>query len=518
MLTPPDVPVSAHRPSVQSADVRSSTRLFEPHAASKDLVRSSVRGAAATGGGQAFKFALKAGSTAILARLLTPEDYGLVAMTTVVVGFIAVFKDAGLTSATVQRSEISHAQISMLFWINTAVGGAIALLLVALSPLISAFYNEPRLQAITVVLATTFLFSGITVQHQALLRRQMRFKVLAILEMLSITAGIIVAVAMALSGFGYWSLVGLNVASAIVNAIGVWLTLHWIPSFPTRGSGVRPLLKFGGDVLSFNVINYFSRQFDTLLIGWFWGPVTLGFYDRAYNMLMMPIRRINGPVAAVAVPALSRARVRAEQFRGFFLNSLQLVTSITVPLVLVLTIYADEIVRLWLGPEWSRCAGIFRLLALAAATGAISNPVGWLLVSLGHTQRYKQMGIFTSAVTVTSFIIGLPFGAEGVARSYSIASLLLFVPTWLFVLAGTGIRPADIVNTLRPTLLSALPAALLALLCQQIFPTAHYGWAAPLVGALCFFGVYAYLLLVSFNRWDSFRVLTKQFGSRAATR
>lgn len=502
-------------PSTEPPKTTAGARLFEPHLLANDLERTSVRGAAITGGGQLCKFLLRFGSTAILARLLTPEDYGLVAMTAVIVGFAGVFKDAGLTSATVQRRDISHEQISMLFWINAAVGCLLALLLVAIAPLVAAFYDEPRLRAVTMALATTFVFGGISVQHQALLRRQMRFKALAVIEIVSMIAGIVTGVLMAYVGYGYWSLVGLSIAMSLVGAIGAWTTLRWLPGLPRRRSGAGPLLRFGGDVLSFNVVNYFSRQSDTLLIGWFWGPVALGFYDRAYNMLLLPIRQINGPLAAVAVPTLSRARSKPDQFRRFYLSSLQLVTSITVPLVVALTLYADEIVRIWLGPDWSRCAVLFRLLALAAAIGAISNPMGWLLVSLGHTRRYKQLGIFSAAVTVASFVIGLPYGAEGVAIAYSIATLLLSVPSWFFALIDSGIRPVDIISTVSPPLVSCIPATLVALLWMNVVATSNLGLFGSLVGAASFVAVYTYLLLVRFERWDHFRGLLRHFSAPA---
>ena len=518
MSTPPDVELPRLTRAEGHSANRFAAQMFVPHVSAADLGHKAVRGAAVTGTSQACKFALRLGSTAILARLLTPEDYGLVAMTSVVVGLAGVFKDAGLTSATVQRQEISHEQISTLFWINVGIGCLIALLLVALAPLVGAFYKEPRLEDVTIALAITFILSGLSVQHQALLRRQMRYKALALIEIASMACGITLAIYMAASGFGYWSLVGLSIGISAGGLVGVWLALRWTPGLPRRRSGVGPLLKFGGDVLSFNVVNLFSRQSDALLIGWFWGPVALGFYDRAYNMLLMPIRQINAPFAAVAVPALSRARTDEPQFKRFYLNSLQLVSCITVPLVLVLAIYAEEIVRLWLGPDWSRCATLFRLLALAAAIGSMSNPIGWLLVSLGHTRRYKQMGLFTAAVTVASFAVGLPFGPEGVATAYSCATLLLFVPTWLFVLRGTGILPTEIFGSLTPALFSCIPATLLAIICARFLPFVRFGWFGPLLGIAGFATVYMYLLFVRYERWDSFRGLLREFRAPAAVR
>jgi PST family polysaccharide transporter len=351
------------------------------------LARTAVRGAAVTGGGQAVRLAIGLGATAILARLLTPGDYGLVAMTVVVTGFVQVFRDAGLTSAMIQRREITHGQVSSLFWLNLALGCLLAGILVAMSPWVAAFYGEPKLGPITRALALTFVLGGLTLQHQALLRRQMRFPALVTLEIVSAAVGAVVAIAMALRGFEYWSLVGMAIGTAAANAIGVWIAVPWRPGPPRRGSGTRSLVKFGSDVLAFDVVNYFARQADNLLIGWYWGPAALGLYDRAYGLMMLPLNQVNAPLAAVAVPVLSRARTDSAKFGRFVLSALQLLASATIPMVAAIVVFADEIVLLGLGPGWTEVAHLFRLLAVAAAGRAISNTVGWVLISLGHTKK-----------------------------------------------------------------------------------------------------------------------------------
>src|SRR5437773_2322404 len=194
---------------------------LKTHAVAENINRKSARGAAATAVNQTANFILRFGSTAVLARLLTPHDYGLVGMTAVITGFVGIFKDAGLTSATIQRAEISHSQVSMLFWINLLLGCAIAVILVAISPGVAALYGESRLTGITCALAVPFVFGGLTVQHQALLRRQMRFDALAIIDIVSLTAGIGVGIFMAWRSFGYWSLAGMSITIAAVNAAGV---------------------------------------------------------------------------------------------------------------------------------------------------------------------------------------------------------------------------------------------------------------------------------------------------------
>jgi len=200
---------------------------------------------------QGVRFFLRMGSTVVLARLLTPQDFGLIAMVTVITGFVMMFKDMGLSMATVQRDEVNHAQISTLFWINVGLSLCVMLLTAALAPVIAWFYGEPRLVWVTLALASAFIFGGFTVQHQALLRRQMRFGTLAVIGIISMVVGIITAIIAALSGAGYWSLVLMQLATAITIAIGVWVGCDWRPGLFVRRSGIRKMLAFGGNLTGF---------------------------------------------------------------------------------------------------------------------------------------------------------------------------------------------------------------------------------------------------------------------------
>jgi len=215
---------------------------------SADLRGRSVRGGAVTLSSQGAKFLLTLVSMAILARMLAPEDFGLIAMATVVIGFTSVFKDMGFSMATVQSPDIRHAQASTLYWLNVAASVVITIVTAAVAPLLAWFYKEPRVTAVTVALAATILFGGLGIQHQALLRRQMRFGALAFAEVASLVLATLAAVASALAGFGYWSLVVLNVAREIANTAAVWILCGWRPGSPASRalSGVFEEAPLGG--------------------------------------------------------------------------------------------------------------------------------------------------------------------------------------------------------------------------------------------------------------------------------
>ena len=238
-----------------------------------------IRGGAITLISQGAQFFISMAGTVVLARLLTPRDYGLIGMVTVITGFLTMFKDMGLSQATIQREELTHEQTSNLFWVNVGASTLIALITVALAPLVARFYGEPLLAWITVALAAGFIFGGFTVQHQALLRRQMRFGLLAASSIIAAVVGLLVGIFLAWRGARYWALVGQQLTVALVTAITVWVFCGWRPALPSRRSGVGDLLAFGGNVTGFNVVNYFARNGDNLLIGKMWGSASLGLYE-----------------------------------------------------------------------------------------------------------------------------------------------------------------------------------------------------------------------------------------------
>ena len=497
----------------QGSEKRVRPDLFDTPKPPKNLRRSSVRGASMVSASRAGSLVLRFGSTAILARILAPEDYGLVAMTAVVSGFFGMFMDVGLTAATIQREQISHRQISTLFWVNVSLGLLIAVIVGCLAPWVADFYDEPRVTAITRALSATFVLGGLAVQHQALLRRHMRFKDLAINDVLSTVVGIAAGIAMAAAGCGYWSLVGITVATAAAKLIGLWLTLRWIPGPPRRGTGVMPMLKFGGDILGFGIVNYFSRQADTILIGRFFGPLPLAHYEKAYSLLLVPITQINAPLSSVAVPALSRSRSEPAKFSRFYLSVIKIVCSLGIPLVAGIAIFADQVVLLWLGKDWSESADLFRLLAVAAVIGGISNPLGWLQISLGQTRKYRILGIANSAVIVLSFFLGLPFGPEGVAAAYSIAMAVNFVPYWWIGLRGTPIPPRAAFASMLPPLVSCALASVPALLISRTTIPGLAPWIPSILAALAYFATYAFVLLFGFRKWSFFRGILGELRS-----
>jgi PST family polysaccharide transporter len=425
-----------------------------------DLKARSVRGGALLVGGQAGRFALRLGSTMLLARVLGPDDFGLLAMVTAVTGFVALFKDMGLPMATVQGAEIRHEQVSALFWMNAGLSVATLAAASALAPILAWFYGEPRLLNLTLVLSWAFVLTGLSAQHHALLRRRMRFAALAGVDSAAMLAGIAAALAAAWQGAGYWALVLQQLVAAFVTAVCLWGLCDWRPSAPRRAAGIRSLLGFGASLTGFNSLNHLARNLDNVLIGWALGAPTLGLYSKAYQVLLLPLGQLNGPLSAVAIPALSGLRGEPERYRRYYAQLLSLIAWITLPPIACMAVLADPLIAILLGPRWGAAAPIFQVLALAALFQPLADSTSWLYVSRGRTDRMLRWGLIASPLILLSFAAGLPWGALGVAASYAICVNALLLPLFAFAFAGSPVALRDLSGALARPLLAAAAAAL----------------------------------------------------------
>ena len=393
-----------------------------------DLKGRTISGAFITIVAQGTQFLLSLASIMVLARLLTPKDFGLFAMVTSVIGYLRVFKDAGLSTATIQREGITHAQVSNLFWINVAVSGAISLIFAAGSPIVAWFYREPRLIPITLVLSSTFLLSGLTIQHTALLNRQMRFKAVAVIQVSSLLIGVTVGISMAWLGYNYWALVFSNLITVGAAVPLTWFAIPWRPEAPSRQSGIRSLVGFGANMASGGFIYSLAKGADGLLVGRFYGADSIGLYSRASALLNRPMDQFLAPISSVFVPTLSRVQTQPERYRHAFLRvyeAMALISFLSTGLLLAL---ARPLTLVVLGPKWEQAAVIFACLTIAAPFAPLSNASTWLFASQGRGRDWLFASSLVSLITVASFVAGLPFGPAGVAIVYSVTSFLIALP------------------------------------------------------------------------------------------
>jgi O-antigen/teichoic acid export membrane protein len=395
-------------------------------------------------------------STVVLAHLLTPADFGLVAMVTAITGIGQGFADLGLSEATIQHPEINHHQVSRLFWINVAIGLSLMSIAMALAPVLSWFYREPRLRAIAYLTSLTFLIGGLRVQHDALLRRQMRYAALAIRDVAASTLAVPVSILLALRGAGYWAIVALPLVWNSTQMLLSWIFTRWIPGSPHRGANVRSLISFGSHVAASYLVFNFTRSTDSILIGRYWGPGPLGLYSRALNLLLLPVRQLGAPARSVAVPSFSRAQEDPERLGRFYLRTVNLIMWITGPIFGFLFVAATPVIILTLGNKWREAASVFQLLAIFALGQLLYESTIWLLVSRGQTGRLLKLALIVCPVTIASYAIGLPFGIRGVALSGALFMLAIFPWILSFSFRGTVLTLRDLGKNVALPILTCL--------------------------------------------------------------
>ena len=424
----------------------------------KDLKQRTIRGGVARLCAQAAYFILRLGSVMVLSRLLDPKDFGLVGMVTAFTGLLNLFRDFGLSSAAVQRSTVTNEQISTLFWINILFGLILAVVAAVMAPALAFFYHEPRLLAVTVVLAAGFLFNAAGVQHSALLQRQMRFTALAVIGVVSLVVGTAIAIVGAKAGYGYWALVAMTVTSPLVATIGFWLAAAWVPGMPRRQSGVRSMMRFGGTLTLNGLVAYLAYNCEKILIGRFWGADAIGLYGRAYQLSSVSTDNLNSAVGDVAFSALSRVQDDPCRLKSYFLKGYSLVLGLTLPITIACAFFADDVIFVFLGPKWKGAVTIFRLLAPTIAIFALINPLGWLLYSLGLVGRSLRIALVFAPVMIAGYVMGLPYGPKGVAFAYSSVMILWVIPFILWCIRGTVISFRDILLAVSKPLASAILA------------------------------------------------------------
>ena len=461
----------------------------------QDLKARTIRGGFAKLCAQAANFLLRMGSLMVLARLLEPQDFGLVGMVTALTGVLQLFRDFGLfdcdspAGARHGRTNCNVILDQRLGWCDPGTPGSRA------GAGVVVFYHEPRLFGVTAVLATGFLCNAAGVQHAALLQRHMRFTALATTDMIALVASVAVAIGMAMGGYGYWALVAMPVTLPLVATVCLWLTTGWIPGRPRKQVGIRSILRFGGTITLNSVVVYIAYNFEKILLGRFWGAEALGMYGRAYQLITIPTDNLNSAVGEVAFAALSRLQDDAHRFKTYFLKGYAFVLALTVPITIVSALFADDLIAVLLGPKWTDTVTIFRLLAPTILIFALINPLAWLMLSTGLVRRSLNIALVIAPLVITGYIIGLPYGPEGVALAYSSVMTLWVVPHIVWCVHGTVVSFRDIMVAVSRPLLAGFAAAVLAFGVQLLYGASLSPLPRLVLGVTVLLGAYFGILM-----------------------
>jgi len=406
---------------------------------------------------QGVKVLAQFGAMVILARLLSPAAFGLVAMTTALNAILDPLKELGLSSATIQKDDISHAEVSTLFWINVSVGAVIALLLVVAAPAIAAFYQQPDLVPVTRWLALGFVIGGFGAQHWALLRRQMRLGDVALMESGAEILSFAMAIVLAFEGAGYWALVAQRLIGPSLVVIGGWTLCRWRPGLPSHTPGLNGLFAFGASVTTTTILGTLARNVDQVLIGWLWGPASLGLYERASKLLMVPINNIFIPFYSVGMPILSRLPDQETRYRHAFGELLEKLVMITMPAAALVLFTSDWITDVLFGPQWEAAAPLVGYFGLAIAYYPSLLAITLLYMSQNRPSEMLRASLVDGTLAVLSILAGLPFGTTAVAAALSIVGIVVRLPVSFWLVTRSGpVRVRDIIVTVLPSAVAAV--------------------------------------------------------------
>lgn len=434
----------------RAASKKDSQQYFGAGAARETLGRKTARSGLIRVGGQFMNAILMLGTSIVLARLLTPRDFGLFAMVNSLFAFAGTIKDWGFPMATVQRETIGHDQVSALFWLTFKLNTAVTVAMALAAPAVAWFYGEPGLAKITVVMAAGFFFVGLGFQHESLLMRQMRFGTLMVAECAALVAGLLAVIVAAWLGAGYWALVIQSVTFGIVRSAGLWLVCGWRPARPGRrgeaGADIRGLLSYGAHYTGFRVLRHASRNADRVLIGYFRGATAVGYYDNAFRWSHNAIQNVYLPLQGVAVASFSRLQSDPAAYRAAVRRGIQPILAVVMPLLVFAALDAHLLIPVVFGDRWIEAVPLFRLLCVSAIATSLTRLTTWLYLSRGDTDRQLRWALLTAPLMILAVVVGIRWGTQGVAVGVAVVTWLLMYPTLAYCVRGTPIRMGDLLG------------------------------------------------------------------------
>ena len=360
----------------------------------------------------------------ILARLLSPDDFGLLAMATVFVNFAMIFSEMGISSALIQKQDTHDRHYYSAFWFNIVVGLCLTLFFIAVSPLIARFYKKPELVPILAVISLNFFFSSFVIIQQTILTKEMDFRKLAIRDIIAVIISGIVGVVLAYNGFGVWSLVFQSVIFTLANAVLLWTVSSWRPKFSFAMADIKDIFHFSANLTGFNIVNYFARNIDQLLIGKFLGAQALGYYSLAYKIMLYPLQNVSQVIVKVMFPAFARMQGELEKVRIAYMRMIKAISLIVFPLMCSLFAIAPDFVHFVFGIRWTPIIILIQILSLCGLVQSISTTGGSIMLSQGRADMQLKFGALGSFFVFIAVLLGIKWQLVGVAVFYTLEQII----------------------------------------------------------------------------------------------
>lgn len=431
---------------------------LKPVTDTTELRRVAVRGAGVTVFSQAALFAIQMIATVVLARLLTPADFGVVTMVTTFSLLLMNFGLNGFTEAVLQREEIDHTLASNLFWINLGVGVLLMIGFAGAGSLLAKFYGDARVSRIASGMSLTIFITSISVLHLALLKRAMRFSAVSTNDVLARVVSVAVSIVLAWKGWGYWALVAGAVAVPLSTGIGAWSMCRWVPRLPRRALGTASMVRFAMNIYGRFSVNYFARNMDNLLVGWRFSAQSLGFYKKAYDLFAFSASQLVSPLTVVSVSALSRLNRDPLQYKRYLLRAMAVVAFVGMGIGAFLTLVGPDLIRLLLGPGWEEAGRIFTFFGPGIGIMLLYGTHGWIHLSIGRADRWFRWGLLEFAVTGLLFILGLLWGPAGVAVAWTVSFWILAIPAFWYAGKPINLGITSVIATVWKYLVASASA------------------------------------------------------------
>jgi PST family polysaccharide transporter len=424
----------------------------------------------------------------ILARVLTPADFGLVTMITTFSLLLSSFGLAGFTEAVLQTEVIDHSLASNLFWINMVGALILSVAFGAAGSLLAKFYSNPYITHASIGFSVVIFFSVIPVLHLSLLKRAMLFGAISLNDIVGRILYVLTAVCGAYLAWGYWALVAGAGVQAISVCFGAWILCPWLPGAPRRTPGTGRMVRYAISVYGRFSINYCNGNTDNLLVGWRFGAQALGVYKKAFDLFVLPSCQLLSPILAVVVATLSRKNQNRVDYERYFLKGLCIIAFVGMAISADLTLTGRDIVRLLLGPKWGESGRIFTYFAPGIGIMLIYQTSGWIHLSLGTTGRWLRWTVVEVLVTVMLFLFALRWGPAGIAAAWTASFCVLAIPSFWYAGIPIELSAASVIKSIWRYIIASLIAGLA---CARIVGAMRW---QPLVAPFGLAGVLARII------------------------
>ncbi|MCH8873330.1 MOP flippase family protein, partial [candidate division KSB1 bacterium] len=448
----------------------------------------------------------------ILARLLSPDAFGLIAMIMIFSGFANIFREMGFGAALIQKQDTTSEHHSSIFWLNLATGFFLTLLFIALSPVIANFYSEPLLIPVIILVSLNFLIGSVSVVQSSLLKKRLEFKRLALVELVTLLVSGAVGITLALLGFGVWSLAWQGVIATCSTVILIWVISDWRPAMSFKWTAIKDLLGFSMNLIGFSMLNYWARNADNLLIGRFIGTSALGIYSRAYSIMLLPLKMISRRVAQVMFPAFASIQANKKRVAKIYLRITHTIALVTFPMMIGLLTVSDHFVLAVFGNQWAGMIPILKVFCVVGMTQSIVTLNGNLYQSQGRADLQFKVGVVMGVLGVAAIVLGLRWGVKGVAYAYAIFTVLISYPDIKIAASLVGLSFLKVFTNLLGVSACAAVMGIAIWACGVLLPSnwPHWGYLLFQVPV----GLIVYIMLIhsyKIKAYEDIRELVKEY-------